>query len=102
MTGAYLLVLIFVLICLAAIDYHHKLVFFYDWRRALKVSSVVIIFFALWDILGILAGIFFIGENPYLTGINFGPNFPLEELFFLMVLVYNPLLIYRFLQERSK
>jgi lycopene cyclase domain-containing protein len=94
--------LIFVLLCLAVIDHHHKLVLFYDFKRTAKTILSLLVFFILWDILGVVSGIFFIGETPFLTGIILGPEFPLEELFFLTLLAYNPLIIYRYLEERKK
>ncbi len=100
MSVAYLLTIIVSLLCLLAIDHHHKLVFFYDVKRSIKVMTIALVFFIVWDLLGVIAGIFFIGETNFLTGIVLGPEFPLEELFFLTLLCYNPLLIYRFLEER--
>lgn len=102
MSGLYLVSIVFVLLCLGLIDRHHKLVLFYDARRSFKVLITLLVFFVVWDILGIINGIFFIGSTPYLTGIVLGPEFPLEEIFFLTLLVYNPLIIYRFLEERQK
>lgn len=100
MSVAYLVTIIFVLLCLAAIDHHHKLVFFYDAKRSLKVIASLLVFFLIWDLLGVIAGIFFIGDTQFLTGIVVAPQVPLEELFFLTLLAYNPLVIYRFLEER--
>lgn len=102
MSSLYLCALIFVLLCLSLIDRHHKLVLFYDAKRSVKTILSLLVFFILWDILGVISGIFFIGQTPFLTGIILGPEFPLEELFFLTLLAYNPLIIYRYLEERKK
>jgi lycopene cyclase domain-containing protein len=100
MSAAYLFTIVGSLLCLLAIDRHHKLVIFSDAKRSFKVFVATLTFFIIWDVLGVMSGIFFIGDTQFLTGILLGPDFPLEELFFLTLLCYNPLLIYRFLEER--
>jgi lycopene cyclase domain-containing protein len=99
MSGAYMFVLVLTLLCLASIDHHHKLVFFKDTKRAYIVFAACLAFFAAWDIAGIAMGIFFTGQTSYLLGLELGPEFPIEELFFLSVLVYTPLLISNYLYE---
>lgn len=99
MPGAYLIALICTLVCLAAIDHHHKLVFFKDAKRAVKVFVLCMALFVAWDIAGIFSGIFFTGQTEFLVGFELGQDFPVEELFFLSVLVYTPLLISQFLHE---
>lgn len=102
MNGLYLLFLVVSLAGLAAIDHHHKLVFFKDAKRAIRVFAIALAAFIAWDIVGIVLDIFFIGETDVLTGLRFGPEFPIEELFFLSLLIYTPLIIHRFLVEEGK
>lgn len=100
MPGLYLALLVFVLVCFGALDYKYKLVFFKDKIRAITVYAVSLFIFIIWDVLGIVLNIFFIGDTEFLTGILLGHEFPIEEIFFLTVLIYNPLIIYTFLKER--
>jgi lycopene cyclase domain-containing protein len=51
-------------------------------------------FFLVWDVVGIAEGVFFRGSGPWMTGILLGPELPLEELFFLMLLSYSTLISY--------
>lgn len=97
----YLALLTTTLGCLGLIDYRLKLVLFADRKRALRSLVYAVIFFSLWDIAGILLGIFYIGPSQALTGLGIG-QFPLEELFFLMVLCYNALLLFCALQKYRK
>ena len=47
-----------------------------------------VVFFLVWDLVGIGLGIFFRGETAFMTGILLAPELPLEELFFLTLLCY--------------
>lgn len=80
---------------MAILDYRYKLAFFYDARRTWLVLLVGLAVFALWDAAGIALGIFFSGHSPYMSGIYLAPEFPIEELFFLLFLCYFTLIIYR-------
>lgn len=89
----YLIALLFSLAGLATIDYRYNLAVFNKPKQTAKILIISILAFIIWDILGIKLGIFFIGQNEYLTGIGIG-EFPIEELFFLILLNYCSLLIY--------
>ena len=93
MTGMYLIALLFSLAGLATIDYRYKLAVFNKPKQSANILILSILVFIIWDIIGIKLGIFFIGQNEYLTGIRVG-EFPIEELFFLLLLNYCSLLIY--------
>jgi lycopene cyclase domain-containing protein len=59
----------------------------------------------LWDVAGIAMGIFFRGDTSHLTGIVLAPEFPIEELFFLLLLNYTALTLFttvtRVIKKRS-
>ncbi len=97
MQGLYFLLLVFSIVCLGLIDKRYSLVFFKDKKLAFKVISVCVLLFILWDTAGILLNIFYIGRSNLLLGINVG-NFPLEELFFLVLLNYTALITSQFLK----
>jgi lycopene cyclase domain-containing protein len=54
---------------------------------------IPLIFFLIWDLAGIAAGIFFRGTTQHLTGILISEELPLEEIFFLILLSYSALLL---------
>jgi lycopene cyclase domain-containing protein len=100
--GLYLLLLVSTLGCLGLIDHRYQLVFFCNWRRALAVFAWGLPFFIVWDVAGIWLGIFFTGTTPYLTGVRLAPNFPVEEILFLCVLLYTPLIISQYYGTRKQ
>lgn len=91
----YLAALIFALLGLFAVDYRWKLAYFIDRRATLLTIVAGVVFFSLWDIAGIAVGIFFTGSTTYLSGLELGPEYPIEELIFLTLLSYNTLLAWR-------
>lgn len=102
MRGAYLLTLLVTLGCLALIDYRYHLAWWYDARRTVRTLLSGIVLFSLWDVAGIVLGIFFIGDTQHLTGLRIG-QFPVEELFFLALLCYSALLTFRWIElKRSR
>ena len=83
----------------ALMDRQGKLAFWHDKvRTSLTVFSAMGVFIV-WDLLGIHLGIFFKGDSPYMLGFEILPQFPVEELLFLFLLCYMPLLIYRGVQN---
>ena len=103
---AYLAVLLFSLTGLALIDYRYKLAFFENWMRATAAVFLPVVFFLLWDVAGIVLGIFFRGQSSHLTGILLAPELPIEEPFFLVLLCYTTLILFlsirRGLDKRSE
>ncbi len=92
MSALYLLGLLVSLAgCLAA-DIRLKLAIAVQTRRTLLSVASGVLFFVIWDMVGIQAGIFFRGESPFLLGFEIAPQFPVEELFFLTLLSYSTLL----------
>jgi len=95
MSAIYLIGLLLATAGLGLTDYKYKLAFFYNRRRTLITLAIGILVFIIWDVLGIALGIFFHGGSPYTLGVWLGPEFPIEELFFLNLLCYSALLLYR-------
>ncbi|MEO6110015.1 MAG: lycopene cyclase domain-containing protein [Candidatus Saccharimonadales bacterium] len=98
----YLIGLLFAIICLILIDWRYKLAFFFDSKRTALTLFVAIGLFTVWDVLGIRLHIFFHGGSDFTLPIRLAPEFPLEELFFLFLLTYVTLIVYRFLQKGKK
>lgn len=100
-TVFYLVALVVSLTGLGLLDYTHKLALFAGkiWQTLVTVA-VGVVFFLLWDVAGIAAGVFFRGPGPYQTGILIGLELPLEEVFFLTLLCYVILLSYLAVERR--
>lgn len=99
MSFIYLLSLIFSIIGLMIIDRQYKLAFWYDAKRTFKTIFIVYVVFIIWDFLGIYLDIFYHGESKYSLPFVILPDFPLEELFFIFLLNYCTLIIYRGLSK---
>jgi len=95
MSIVYLAALLGAIVGTGLLDWRHRLAVFggAPWRTTLIVALAVG-FFLLWDVVGIREGIFFRGSGPWMTGILLGPELPLEELFFLILLSYSTLVVY--------
>lgn len=98
----YLSLLIISILGLIGIDRKHKLALFNNSRATLASIAIAVAVFLVWDVVGISLGIFFRGNSPHLSGLLLGPELPLEELFFLILLSYNTLLAYQFFAIRSR
>lgn len=97
----YLLVLLVSILGLIGIDKRHNLALFrYPLPTIISISIAVVVFL-IWDIVGIALGIFFRGSTVFLSGLLLGPELPVEELFFLILLSYNTLLVYQFFAKRG-
>lgn len=95
MTGwEYLGALVLSLVCAVLMDYRWKLFFWVDARRAAVVLGAGIVLFLLWDISGILSGVFFRGDSPGMTGLEIAPDFPPEELLFITFLCYMTMVLF--------
>ena len=91
----YLTVLVVSLAGLVGIDHRHRMALFAGYRlRTIVAVGVGVAIFSVWDVVGISAGVFFQGSGPYQSGLMVGPEFPIEELFFLTLLCYTSLLMY--------
>lgn len=92
---AYLISLIIGITGMAIIDWRYKLAFWFDRRRTIATMSICIGVFIIWDLLGIALGIFFHGGSEFTLPVRILPEFPIEELFFLLLLCYCTLVIYQ-------
>lgn len=73
------------------LDWRFGLTFWRDARKATWTMLLGITFFIIWDLCGIVLGIFFRGVTDLMTGILLAPELPLEEVFFLALLCYTTL-----------
>jgi len=92
----YLAALLVALTGMVMLDRRFTLFFWADARRAAIVMTAGLVFFVVWDLLGIGLGIFFRGETSFMTGLQVAPELPVEELFFLALLVYVTMNLYGF------
>lgn len=100
MNWLYLSALIISFSGMAVIDRRYSLAFFEDSRRTFLTVLFSVGVFVVWDIVGIALGIFYSGNAPYMLRLYLGPEFPIEELVFLVFLTYFTLVVYRFWSKR--
>ncbi|NEN06053.1 lycopene cyclase domain-containing protein [Diaminobutyricibacter tongyongensis] len=93
MSILYLLSLLGALGCMVLLDRRFRLFFWRDAWRATVVGVIGLVFFVVWDLLGIALGIFARGEAPISTGVLIAPELPIEELFFLAFLCYLTMIL---------
>jgi lycopene cyclase domain-containing protein len=92
---AYLGALLLALGGLAMIDHRWRLAFWDRPRTAALCVGAGVVGFLLWDVAGLVLGIFARGESPHMTGLLLAPDLPVEEAVFLTLLCYNALLAWR-------
>ncbi len=94
MPGLYLLAIVVSATGIAILDARFRLAM---WDRPVATTIAVfcgLVFFLLWDAVGITTGVFIKGDTPLLLGIDVAPQLPLEELFFLTFLCYLGLVVW--------
>ena len=96
MTLAYLLCLLVSIAGLVTLDWKFKLAFFRDLKLSVITVVAGVAMFTAWDDMGIRLGIFFRGSGEWMTGLQLFPEYPIEELFFLILLNYLTLNILEF------
>jgi lycopene cyclase domain-containing protein len=103
--ATYLSGLTFSLVGLGLLDWRFRTAFTVNKKAAAFAILIPTIFFIIWDVAGIAMGIFFRGDTSHLTGILLAPEFPIEELFFLLLLNYTALTLFttvtRVIKKRS-
>lgn len=95
MRFAYLGALLVSLGGLAVLDRRGRLAFWDDPRRAAATVGIGVAGFLAWDVAGLALGIFARGESAWMTGWLLAPELPVEEAFFLALLCYVALLVWR-------
>jgi lycopene cyclase domain-containing protein len=100
MSFLYLIGLLIALTGMVVLDVRFRLFFAVAPLRAAIVLVAGVAFFLVWDVAGIDAGVFFRGNTDLLTGVQFAPELPLEELFFLALLCYVTMNVYGWLSTR--
>lgn len=98
----YLTSLLVALASLMLIDRRYKLALWHDASRSLMTIGAGVVVFTVWDLLGINRGIFFHGNSQYALPFRLLPDFPIEEIFFLILLCYLTLLLYRWFETKSR
>ncbi len=97
---SYLLALIVAISGMTAIDRAYKLAFWYRAKRTVFTIATSMISFVVLDLILIHQGVFMAGDSQYFMSFRLLPEFPVEELFFLFLLSYTTLVIYRFGETR--
>lgn len=95
MQWLYLAGLLFSITGTGILDWRYKLAFWYDARRTVITLAIAIAVFLVWDLSAIGLGIFLHGGSPFALPFTLVPQFPVEELFFLFLLCYCALTLYR-------
>lgn len=89
----YLLCLLTALACMVLLDRRFGLALWRAPRRAAGVLVAGIVLFLAWDLAAIAAGHYRMGDSHLMSGIELGPELPLEELVFLTFLCYLTLVL---------
>jgi lycopene cyclase domain-containing protein len=92
LSAIYLGCLLVSLIGCTLADIRFKLAIAVDTRRTVISVLCGTVFFLIWDMVGVQAGIFFRGQTDFLLGFTLAPEVPVEEFFFLLLLCYSTLL----------
>lgn len=100
MQFAYLGALLLSLGGLTVLDWRFKLAYWADSRVTILALACSAALFLVWDIAGISLGIFLHGNSNYALPFTIISEFPVEELFFLVLLVYVTLLVWRASERR--
>ncbi len=87
---------------LAVLDRRFRLAFWSDPRRAALTVGIGVIGFLVWDGIGLVLGIFARGDSPHMTGLLLAPELPVEEAFFLALLCYTSLLVWRAFERSAR
>lgn len=98
----YLAALIFSIIGTSLIDKRQGLALFISPVATIISVFIGVAVFLAWDLVGIELGIFFIGPAEHVSGILIAPELPIEELFFLILLSYSTLIVYRLAERKFK
>lgn len=102
MQWAYLAGLVVSLAGLGTLDWRYRVALFAEPVRTVVTLVLSVVVFLVWDFIGVGLGIFFIGDTEYLSGLTIAPEVPVEEVFFLTLLTYQTLLLWRAFARRRE
>ncbi|MGN6220067.1 MAG: lycopene cyclase domain-containing protein [Microbacterium sp.] len=88
MPGVYLLAILVSAAGVALLDRRWRLAAWAAPGRTAAAVGIGTAFFVLWDLVGIVAGVFVKGGSPLLLGVDLAPHLPVEEPVFLAFLCY--------------
>lgn len=91
----YLMFLLVSIAGMATLDWRYRLAFWHDKRRTVMTVLIGMGVFIVWDLLAIGQGIFLHGGSEYMLPLTLLPEFPVEEVFFLLLLCYTTLVVYQ-------
>lgn len=95
MQYVYLLTLLVSLSGLATLDKKYGLALFWDLKKTLIALLAGLLFFLVWDVAGIVLGVFSTNQ-AWVSGLYVGtPDLPVEEFLFLILLNYQVILLWR-------
>lgn len=95
MQYAYLLTLIVSLSGLTTLDKKYNLALFWDAKKTLLALLAGLLFFLVWDVTGIVLGVFSTNQ-AWVSGLYvITPDLPIEEFLFLILLNYQVILLWR-------
>jgi lycopene cyclase domain-containing protein len=95
----YLLCLLTALGCMLLLDRRFGLALWRAPRRAATVLLAGTALFLAWDLAAIGSGHYRMGEGEWMSGIELGPELPLEELVFLLFLSHLTLALWGLLDR---
>lgn len=102
MPGIYLGAILFSTVGMMLIDWRYSLALrIAPWRTILTVLGGTA-FFLVWDVVGIVTGVFVKGESPLFVGVVLAPHLPLEEVFFLLFLSYLAVVMFAVFERRQR
>lgn len=93
MSAVYAVALLISTACLVLLDLRYRLVFRRRPVAGAVALSIGLLFFLGWDAAGIAAGVFRHVDSHWATGVLLAPEFPVEELLFLVFLSYLTLVL---------
>jgi lycopene cyclase domain-containing protein len=98
--GLYLLAILASAAGVAALDRRYRLAAFASPRRTCAAVAVGTVFFLVWDLVGIAAGVFVKGGSDLLLGFDLAAHLPVEEPFFLAFLCYLAVVVWEGARRR--
>ncbi len=97
----YLSILVFSLSGIGWYDYKKRIFLFCRPKQALTILLSLVGFFLLWDITGIVLGVFFTNQE-FVSGLYFfTPNMPIEEIFFLTLVCYVSIILSSLSEQKA-